>query len=176
MMHSVTTNLNEIKINLENIISVINKISKNYFVFSFLPNTDPGCNFIIKKLKRNSNVKIISNLDSSLFLELMKNSCFMIGNSSSGIREAPTFKIPYLCIGSRQNGRERSVNVIDVNYSENEILTKIKYINENKNFKNKLKKCKNVYGTGNVAKKMFKILEKININDNVLEKKFSYYK
>ena len=46
----------------------------------------------------------------------MKHCSFMIGNSSSGIREAPTFKAPYICIGSRQKGRERSINVLDSKY------------------------------------------------------------
>ena len=107
-MHSVTTNISEIKTNLKNIINVINKLSEEYYIFSFLPNTDPGCNFIINNLKKNKKIKIINNLHSNLFLELMKYSDFMIGNSSSGIREAPTFKVPYICIGSRQNG-ERGV-------------------------------------------------------------------
>ena len=71
---------------------------------------------------------------SDLFLELMKHSEFMIGNSSSGIREAPTFKTPYICIGSRQNGRERSVNVIDSSYNTLEIMRNVKYVTSNKKF------------------------------------------
>ena len=97
----------------------------------------------------------------------------MIGNSSSGIREAPTFKVPYICIGSRQNGRERSINVIDANYSYNELVSKFDYVTKNKNFIRKLKKCSNVYGKGNVAKKIFKHLDEIDINKNIIQKRFN---
>ncbi len=176
IMHSVTTNISEIKTNLKNIINVINKLSEEYYIFSFLPNTDPGCNFIINNLKKNKKIKIINNLHSNLFLELMKYSDFMIGNSSSGIREAPTFKVPYICIGSRQNGRERSINVIDVNYDYDEIMSKVNFIKNNKKFKQKLKRCTNVYGKGNVAKKMYKFLVDIKLSSKVLDKKFEIIK
>ena len=176
IMHSVTTNISEIKTNLKNIINVINKLSEEYYIFSFLPNTDPGCNFIINNLKKNKKIKIVNNLHSNLFLELMKYSEFMIGNSSSGIREAPTFKVPYICIGSRQNGRERSINVIDVNYDYDEIMSKVNFIKNNKKFKQKLKRCTNVYGKGNVAKKMYKFLVDIKLSSKVLDKKFEIIK
>ncbi|MDC0343250.1 UDP-N-acetylglucosamine 2-epimerase [Alphaproteobacteria bacterium] len=176
MMHSVTTNINEIKKNLQKLIAAIKNISEDYYIFSFLPNTDPGCNYIIDNLKKNKKIKIIKNLDSYLFLELMKYSQFMIGNSSSGIREAPTFKTPYICIGSRQNGRERSSNVVDCSYNTQEILKYVKYVTSNRRFQKKLKNCKNIYGSGNVAKKIFRIIKQNNINPNLIEKKFNLIK
>ena len=176
IMHSVTTNLNEIKNNLKSLSKAINNISDQYYIFSFLPNTDPGCNYIIDNLKKNRKIKIVKNLDSYLFLELMKHSEFMIGNSSSGIREAPTFKIPYICIGSRQNGRERSVNVIDSSYNTSEIMRNVKYVTSNKKFINKLNKCNNIYGSGNVAKKIYRTIRKINLSQKIIEKRFNLIK
>ena len=60
----------------------------------------------------------------------MKNASFMFGNSSAGIREAASFKLPVLNIGTRQRGREHSINVIHSGFDKEEIL-KIKFLLEN---------------------------------------------
>ena len=95
----------------------------------------------------------------------------MIGNSSSGIREAASFKLPVINIGSRQSGRERSNNVIDSDFCEKEILKKLNFIENDKNFLKKLKNCKNIYGDGKVSERIIKKMVKLDYN-NVIEKKF----
>ena len=101
----------------------------------------------------------------------MKKAEFMIGNSSSGIREAATFKLPVINIGSRQNGREKSTNVVDCGFSKTEILKKVNLVTQNKKFKNKLKYCRNIYGDGKVAQRCLKIIDNLDLK-NVIEKKF----
>ena len=57
---------------------------------------------------------------------LLQNSKALVGNSSSGIHEAATFKIPVVNIGTRQEGRTKSINVLDTNYNRHQILKVLK--------------------------------------------------
>ena len=102
----------------------------------------------------------------------MKNASFMFGNSSAGIREAASFKLPVLNIGTRQRGREHSINVIHSGFDKEEILKKIKFLLENDLFRKKLKTCKNIYGNGKSAEKIIKKLKQIDISSNILQKRF----
>ena len=97
----------------------------------------------------------------------------MVGNSSSAVREAPSFRLPCVNIGSRQNGRLMAKNVINV---DNELSQIIKAINKslyNEKFKNSLKTIKNPYGNGNSSKKILKILKEIDLS-NITQKKITY--
>ena len=110
---------------------------------------------------------------SSDFLSLMACSNVMVGNSSAALREAPSFKLPAVNIGSRQNGRLRAENVIDVDFNYLEIKSGIeKALSDD--FNHKLKNIKNPYGNGNSAKKIVDILEKVEINNNLIQKMISY--
>ena len=71
------------------------------------------------------NFVILPNIDSSHFLSLMQSSDVMVGNSSAGIREAPSFSLPVVNIGSRQNERLRAANVVDVPFDNLKIYSAI---------------------------------------------------
>ena len=83
----------------------------------------------------------------------------ILGNSSAGIIEAPSFKIPTINIGDRQKGRLRADSVIDCNLSEKDIIEKIKIAYSNK-FKNKLNNIKNPYFKKNTSDKIIKTLNR----------------
>lgn len=72
----------------------------------------------------------------------MRIASVMVGNSSSGIIEAPSFGLPVVNIGSRQEGRERAENVMDVDYDKEEIKAAIKKTLYDTDFKEKVKNCK----------------------------------
>ena len=78
------------------------------------------------KLKNKKKYKIIKNCGYSNFLNIVKNSQFILGNSSAGIVEAASLKVPAINIGSRQDGKIKPKNVIDTNYKVNEIIKAIK--------------------------------------------------
>ena len=84
-------------------------------IIVLIPNTDPGYNTIIKIIKKLKKWKVIENLVHNEYLYLLKNSQALLGNTSSGIREAPSYGIPFLSFGYRQENRERADNVIDLN-------------------------------------------------------------
>ena len=83
------------------------------------PNIDTGNNKIIKiieKYKNKKNFNIFKNLNRDYFIFLLRNANILIGNSSCGILEAASFKLPVINIGSRQKGRLQSKNIINTGY------------------------------------------------------------
>ena len=102
----------------------------------------------------------------------MKNCDLVLGNSSSGILEAPSFKIPTINIGNRQNGRIQSSSIINCNFTVNEISKAIKK-SMSKKFKNKIRNAKNPYFKKNTSLNIKKIIEKV-IAKNNIEKKMFY--
>ena len=140
-----------------------------------LPNNDAGSNSLKNSLflARDSNTFIHDNLSRIDYLSLLKYAEFIIGNSSSGILEAPTFKTPAINIGRRQIDRLQGVNVVNCEYNNFEIKN---CINEvlSKEFKHSLRNCRNPYGDGNSAQKILKILKQTNINDKLLIKRLTY--
>ena len=120
----------------------------------------------------NKSVKIYDNIPREDFLGLLNNCDVLVGNSSSGIIEASLFKIPVVNIGIRQKNREHGPNVINVKeFSKNKIEIAIKKALS----KNKTKlKISKIYGDQMVAKKMVSILEKINVDDQLMKKGLTY--
>ena len=141
------------------------------------PNADAGGRRMIKvieKYRNNPNFRIYKNLKHKDFLSVMKYSSVMIGNSSAAIIEAPSFKLPSVNIGKREEGRQRSTNIIDVDYKKYEIMKAIRKALCDKNFIKKVKSCKNPYGDGQTGKRIADILSKIKINKELLEKRIAY--
>ncbi len=147
---------------IERILNSVSKFNDTMLIFS-KPNSDFGYQKIIKKLvnftEKNSNAILLDNLGSKLFMSLLNNVDMILGNSSAGIIEAPSFKIPTINIGDRQKGRLRADSVIDCNLREKDIIEKIKIAYSNK-FKNKLNEIKNPYFKKNTSDKIIKILNR----------------
>ena len=125
LFHPVTTlKKADIKYQCKILYRVLTKSSKNYVVI--LPNNDTFSTIIfkfIKKLKKYKNIKILPSLRFEYYLTLLKNSEFIIGNSSSGIREAPVYGIKTINLGERQKNR-----------TDNSFISNFKF-EEKKNFK-----------------------------------------
>lgn len=140
------------------------------------PNFDTGSKKIIEeidKYKKLRNFFIFKNLERSIFLNLLANIDFLIGNSSAGILEAPSFKLPVINIGNRQRGRMQANNVVNCTSTLKNIVKKINYIQKNANFKKQIKLCKNPYGDGKSSERIVKILKNIDLKD-ILDKKITY--
>ena len=141
------------------------------------PNCDAGSKKLIDLIetyREKEYTHIFKNLPHEDYLSLMKSVDLMIGNSSSGIIEAPSFKIPVLNIGKRQQGREKSENIIDVEPDKKKILNAIDFALKNKGFQEKLKKCGNRFGDGAAAKKIVKKIKELKIDDRLIQKKLTY--
>jgi UDP-N-acetylglucosamine 2-epimerase (non-hydrolysing)/GDP/UDP-N,N'-diacetylbacillosamine 2-epimerase (hydrolysing) len=104
----------------------------------------------------------------------MKSVDLMLGNSSSGIIEAPSFKIPVINIGSRQQGRGRSANILDVPPEKNSIINAIDFALHDKEFLRKVHGSMNQFGDGNAAQHMIKILKEIPLDEKLIQKQITY--
>lgn len=127
-----------------------------------LPNADPGNSeireVILSEVKRNKNLIFFENLGTQNYFSLMSLAEAVIGNSSSGIIESASFKLPAINIGKRQEGRVRNTNVIDCDFGEQQIVNSVNFATSSE-FKEKLKNCKNIYGDGNAAKIIVRFIE-----------------
>ena len=95
----------------------------------------------------------------------------MVGNSSSGIIEAASFKLPVVNIGIRQAGRMRAKNVIDVGNSREEIVAGITRALD-PSFRASLEGMKNPYATGCAVGRIIRVLKEAKIDARLLQKHF----
>jgi GDP/UDP-N,N'-diacetylbacillosamine 2-epimerase (hydrolysing) len=174
--HPVTLDIENIENEINNLLDSIKGFDAKY-IFTY-PNADFGSKIIINKIndfvKQNENAYIYYSLGQKRYLSLLKCTDVMIGNSSSGIIEAPSFKIPVVNIGDRQKGRLRSNNIIDVEYSKDEIVKAINKALYDKEFKQSLNNIENVFGNGKVSNRIVNILKSIDIDKKLLRKKLIY--
>lgn len=171
IQHPVTTEAEESKLQINEIIQSLKKF--NLQKLFILPNNDSGALNIIKTIKKN-NLNFTSTLKLNEYKTLLSNCRLLVGNSSSGIHEAASFKKPVINIGSRQNGRLKPKNVIDVPYNREKISDKIKFILNNEKFERSIKNLKNPYGDGKSAKRILNHLKTIDISKKIIQKQITY--
>ncbi|MBU2025905.1 UDP-N-acetylglucosamine 2-epimerase (hydrolyzing), partial [Patescibacteria group bacterium] len=124
--------------------------------------------------KNSKDYRLFANLGTLNYLSCLKNFDLIIGNSSSGIIEAPSFYLPSVNIGDRQQGRARAENIIDAKISSQDIKKGIKKA-LSPGFRKKIKNIKNPYLGGSSGRASFLIKEKlkqIDLNQEILKKKF----
>jgi UDP-N-acetylglucosamine 2-epimerase (non-hydrolysing)/GDP/UDP-N,N'-diacetylbacillosamine 2-epimerase (hydrolysing) len=141
------------------------------------PNADAGGKKminVIEKYEKYPFIKTFKNIPPKEYLSLMRIANVIVGNSSSGIIEAPSFHLPTVNIGPRQNGREKTLNVIDVGYNQKQIKKAIEKALYDKAFKKKVEKCTSPYGDGTASKKIVEVLHKTTLNSKLLHKKMIY--
>lgn len=174
--HPVTLEKNTSAGQISELLRAIERIKGIFWVFTF-PNADTGNRAIIKKITAfTSRHQEVSRLYFSLgplkYLSLLKHSSVMVGNSSSGIIEAPSFKLPVVNIGDRQKGRTRAANVIDVKeYKMKNISGAIQKALSSK-FVSSLRGLKNPYGIGSASEKIVDRLRRIPIDNKLIKKRF----
>lgn len=131
-----------------------------------MPGADLYNDIIFKKIltfaKKNSNCFLFKTLGSQKYLSFLKIADAIIGNSSSGIIEMPTFRKPTINIGNRQKGRIKSNSIIDVVLKKSLIKKKIDLV-YSKKFKGK--NIIHPYKRSNTSKKIVSIIKNINLKD-----------
>ena len=175
IQHPVSAEIENSAKQMKETMEAIRELSLQAIVI--YPNADAGGREMIKVIGKYAKypfIKIYKNVPRKDYLSLMNVASAMIGNSSSGTIEAPSFNLPMVNIGGREKGRERAANIIDVGYDRKQIKEAVKKAIYDKNFLAKLKNCKNPYGKGFAGPKIAKILSKIPIDKKLLEKKITY--
>ncbi|CCQ94647.1 UDP-N-acetylglucosamine 2-epimerase [[Clostridium] ultunense Esp] len=174
--HPVTLDDANIGNQMYNLLKAIKKFDAKC-IFTY-PNADYGNKIIINKINQfklnQKDVYVFHNLGQLRYLSLLKYADVMIGNSSSGIIEAPSFKLPVVNIGDRQKGRIRNKNIIDVGYDYEDIISGINKALYDKQFIKELDNLENFYGDGTTSRYIVKILKEIKIDKYFMFKKLNY--
>ncbi|MBI2670101.1 MAG: UDP-N-acetylglucosamine 2-epimerase (hydrolyzing) [Candidatus Yanofskybacteria bacterium] len=173
--HPVSEEVENAGLQMEETLAAVKKF--NLPVVITYPHADAGGRKIIsviEKEKNNPLFHIFPSLEYKQFLALERETAVWVGNSSGAIIESSSFQTPVVNVGTRQTGRQRGANVIDVGYNKKEIEKAVyKSINDQAYLK-RLKKIKNPWGDGKTGPRVAKILENININSRLLTKQITY--
>lgn len=169
--HPVTTEFSDVKNQVRIILDVLDQFNINSIIL--WPNADAGSSEIateIRKYRENNKLQksyFFKNLPTDIYIRLLDKCSAIVGNSSSGIREGSYIGVPCVNVGTRQNFREKDINVVDVNFQYEDIRRALKsQVNIRKYKKG------NLYGDGNAAKKIIKVLKKIKRID--IQKRITY--
>jgi GDP/UDP-N,N'-diacetylbacillosamine 2-epimerase (hydrolysing) len=141
-----------------------------------LPNNDAGSHMIRQGIEkhRNADFFVFANLRREDYLCLMKHAVCMVGNSSSGLLEAPSFNLPAVNLGRRQNQRVRGINVIDAEFDAAAIADAVR-IAMSEEFRRRLAaECVNPYGDGRSSERILQILADTPVTDELLVKNLTY--
>lgn len=158
------------------IIEILNalKTLKNTCLIFTMPGVEIENKIIISKIKkfvsRNKNAYFYKSLGQKNYFSVLKIVDLMLGNSSSGLLEIPTFRKATINLGSRQSGRLNSSSVINSKINKKSIVNAINKVYQKK-FQKRLRFCKNPYGSGGASLKILKILKKTNLT-NLINKRF----
>ena len=120
LLHPVTTELSNLKKEVDIFIKSLIQSKRNYVLI--YPNSDMGS----KELKNNKKIRILPSMRFEYYLSLLKHSDFIIGNSSSGIMEAPYYGVPTINLGNRQTNRAKLTSIKNCAFSKPKILKLIK--------------------------------------------------
>lgn len=172
MFHPVTTEFKEMQKHAQTFVASLLQDNHNYIVI--FPNNDLGSQFILdafNELKGNPRFRVFPSLRFEYFLTLLKNSQFIIGNSSAGIREAPYYGIPIINIGTRQQNRAVHADIINTDYSQTAIKEALSIIDSHK-----IEIVEDDFGQGNSNELFLECLQKENIWQLNHQKQFRDFK
>ena len=138
------------------------------------PNADAGSRALIERTKSflaaHGTGRVFVNLDAITYWSLLREASLFIGNSSSGIMETPSFALPTINVGIRQQGRERARNIIDVRANARAILAAAEQARSG-SFRRSLEGMTNPYGDGAAAEQIAEVLATVALGPTLLIKR-----
>ncbi|MBF0518698.1 MAG: UDP-N-acetylglucosamine 2-epimerase (hydrolyzing) [Nitrospirae bacterium] len=174
MQHPVTTEFEANRRHISETLSALQKLQMP--VIMLWPNADAGSDEISKEIrtfrekhKTDDWLHLFKNLPMDIFIRLMDLCACMVGNSSSAIREGAIVGVPAVNIGSRQSGRCRGLNIMDVDYNSGEIYGAVKTQLSNGKYP-----ADNLYGDGNAGVEIAKVLSETDLTNIPVQKKIMY--
>lgn len=175
VQHAVTLEVNQAAEQIRETLEAVSLFQDQTLVI--YPNADAGGRAMIEVIKEYEHLPFIRTYKSiphTDYLSLLRYSSILVGNSSSGIIEAPSFGIPVVNIGSRQKGRQRGSNVIDVGYTRQEISDAITIGLNDEKFRELAKRKCNPYGDGTSGEKITRVLHSLPVDNELLQKRVTY--
>ena len=171
--HPVTLEYQDTERHVDELLAALDKLEAT-LVLTY-PGADTAGRAIIDRIEefagRHPNVRLVTSLGDRLYLSLLEHADAMVGNSSSGLIEAPSFGLPAVNIGSRQAGRLRGANVIDVAPERDDILSAIEAALA-PGLRTRLRATPNPYGDGRAAPRIVKVLREVELTPRLVRKRF----
>ncbi len=153
LYHPVTSELERLGANVREIVDALIRSGHNYVVI--YPNNDPGSRVVLDEilpLEENPRFKVLPSMRFEYFLTLLRSARAIVGNSSSGIHEAPVYGVPTVNIGTRQKNRWRHESITNVSEDSEGILKTLQGLPQRY-------KPSRAFGEGNSAELFMKHLE-----------------
>ena len=170
--HPVTLDLIPSSTQVSHLLDALSQLEDTHFIIT-APNSDTEGRSVMDLLKKfcssRDNAQLFTSLGHTRYFSSIAHCDAVVGNSSSGLLEVPSFNKPSINIGSRQAGREKALSVIDCD-PETLSIRKAIDLAFSPDFQSKLTKTVNPYGSGGAAQAIIKVLESLPTNS--LSKRF----
>jgi GDP/UDP-N,N'-diacetylbacillosamine 2-epimerase (hydrolysing) len=163
-LHPVTDEADQAAGQMESLLDALEIVGLPV-VFTY-PNSDAGGRSMREALESRRGrpwLRIAPTLGSQRFLSLIRHAAAVVGNSSSGLFDTPTLKVPAVNLGSRQIGRTRGANVVDAGFDRDEIVQAIRHVREDPGFREALAACRNPFGDGRAAERTVDVLRRLRL-------------
>jgi len=171
--HPVTLEYRDTERHVDELMAALDKLEATLILT--YPGADTAGRTIIDRIEEfaghHPNARLVTSLGDRLYLSLLEHAHAMVGNSSSGLIEAPSFGLPVVNIGSRQAGRLRGANVIDVEPERDDILRAIDAALA-PGLRARLRATANPYGDGRAAPRIVTILRELELTPRLVRKRF----
>jgi GDP/UDP-N,N'-diacetylbacillosamine 2-epimerase (hydrolysing) len=168
--HPMSSEINDSKIQMESILLALQGFCKKYDfqVICLPPNSDPGSyemKKIIENFSKNEWLFPMTSLPRLEFVNIIRNTSALIGNSSMGLSEAPHYKLPVVNVGNRQKGRLNVGNVEFVSYEKNKIISALEKAVFDEQYREKVRNLENPYGDSSAPLKIRNAINLVDLND-----------
>lgn len=141
------------------------------------PNSDAGGRrmiAVIEERREGGWLHTFKSLPSQVYVSLLASASVLVGNSSSGIIEAPALKLPVVNVGIRQAGRERAENVIDTDHDVDRIVAALRRAMTSEEFRRRVAGSRSPYGDGGAVERIVEHLHALTIDATLLSKQIAY--
>ncbi|MFD1514262.1 UDP-N-acetylglucosamine 2-epimerase [Halomarina rubra] len=138
------------------------------------PNSDAGGRRAIAEIERRADLTTVRSLPRETYLGVMAAADVMVGNSSSGVIEAPSFDLPVVDVGPRQEGRERADHTLQVPHDRDAIREAVERCLTDEAFRQRVASCENPYDRGGAGERVAARLATVDLGEGLLRKRLTY--
>jgi len=174
--HPVTLEYEQVKWQIDELLAALDQA--RFPVIFTMPNADTAGRIIATRMRQwvqshPGMGQMVDNFGAEAYHSVLSRAVAVVGNSSSGLIEAPSFKVPAVNVGIRQAGRVRAASVVDVGYKRTDILTAIQKAASDE-FRSSLRELENPYAskTNSAVSTITNVLKGVELGDSLLVKKF----
>jgi UDP-hydrolysing UDP-N-acetyl-D-glucosamine 2-epimerase len=182
--HSITTEADDLEQQITPSLGALQQLrGEGYQIVITFPNNDDGGRIIIERLQQfcdgKPDVSLVPSLGRRRFHGMLNligrvGRGAVLGNSSAGIKETAGFACPTVNIGTRQQGRLRARNVLDVPYETGAIVEAVHRCAFDEQFREICRTCENPYGRGDAGKQIAEVLATIPIDRRLMQKRLVF--